>query len=233
MPYHLQPIASNLQQVKDNIAAAAVRSGRTAAQVKLVVVTKTIPAEVIGPLINLGVTDIGENRVQEAAEKFSRLGPAFHWHLVGHLQTNKVKKAVGLFDLIQSVDTLDLAESIDHCAAAREERIKILIQVNITGQASQSGVGPEEALRLAAQIARLPFLKLEGLMAIGPLTDDPEQTRPGYKKMFLIYDKIKKEIAPHGFHYLSLGMSNDYQVAIEEGANLVRIGQAIFGERKI
>lgn len=232
MPADQAAIAANLTQVKANIAAAAQRSGRHPEEIKLVVVTKTIPAEIIGRLVNLGITDIGENKVQEAADKFSHLGRAFHWHLVGHLQSNKAKKAVEMFDLIQSVDSLSLAEELNKHAAEREKRVKILLQVNISGAASQSGLDPAELLPLAEKVHQLHFLKLEGLMAIGPLTADPEETRPGYRKMSALYAKIKKEIVKTGFHYLSLGMSSDYPEAIEEGANLVRIGQAIFGERK-
>lgn len=225
-------IAANLAQVKANIAAAAAKSGRHPEEIKLVVVTKTIPAETVGRLVNLGITDIGENKVQEAEEKFTHLGPAFHWHLVGHLQSNKAKKALEMFDLIQSVDSLSLAEELNKQAAEREKRAKILLQVNISGAATQSGIAPEELLSLAEKIHRLHFLELTGLMAIGPLTPDPEEARPAYRKMSALYAKIKKEIVTAGFHYLSLGMSSDYPVAIEEGSNLVRIGQAIFGKRK-
>ncbi|HHV43242.1 MAG TPA: YggS family pyridoxal phosphate-dependent enzyme [Firmicutes bacterium] len=221
-------IVRNIEEIQRKIAQAAKKSGRTAKDVTLVAVTKSVAAEVINQAIAAGISDIGENRVQEAREKFSSLAPVRR-HMIGHLQTNKVNQAIELFDLIHSVDSLRLGEAIARRAARQGKVMPILVQVNISGEATKYGVAPEETLALVRALSGFVSLEVAGLMTICPAVEDPEEVRPYFRQMRL----LKEEIEQQGFplKYLSMGMSGDYEVAVEEGANMVRIGTALFQKR--
>lgn len=225
-------ITDNLKIVMDRIAAAAERSGRDPASVRLVAATKTVQPERIKEAVQAGVYIIGENRVQEAREKIRLLGSIASWHLIGTLQKNKAKYAVRLFDLIHSVDSLELAQELDRQAAKIGKVQDVLIEVNIAGEMSKSGVRADEAARLVSEAAGLKNISIRGLMTMPPYSEDPEDSRPYFRKL----RELSAEIAGHGFSgvsmaELSMGMSGDFEVAIEEGATMVRVGTAIFGER--
>jgi pyridoxal phosphate enzyme (YggS family) len=225
-------IADNLKTVKGRIASAAKRSGRDPSSVKLVVVTKTVDVERVREAVAAGAVILGENRVQEAKEKIEKLGRVAHWHLIGHLQTNKAKHAVKLFYLIHSVDTLELAEEIDRQAAKIGKVQDILVEVNIAGEETKAGVASEEAVALVKEAAKLKNISIKGLMTMPPLSYDPEDSRPYFKKLRELSASIAKENIPGvSMKELSMGMSGDFEVAIEEGATMVRVGTAIFGER--
>ena len=199
----------------------------------LIGVTKGVDVERIQEAITSGLEAAGENRVQEAREKVKTLGGAVRWHMVGHLQRNKVKEAVGLFELIHSVDTFQLAQEIEKAASLLGKKVPVLLQVNIQGQRTQFGADPEEVIQLAGEIAVLDHVKLMGLMAIAPLSEEPEKNRPYFRRMRELKEALDKEGDPRiKMQYLSMGMSQDFEVAVEEGSNMVRIGRAIFGERK-
>jgi len=197
--------------------------------VTLIGVTKTIPPATIREAVALGLTEIGENRVQEAGIKKLALGSGLQarWHLIGHLQSNKAKAAVELFDVIHSVDSLKLIEELERHAATQERVMEVLVQVNVSGEATKSGCRPEDALPLANAIHGAAHLTLSGLMTIPPLANDPDAARVHFRRLRQLRDQLRGS----GALKLSMGMSNDFEVAIEEGANFVRIGTAIFGER--
>ncbi len=225
-------IADNLKRVQDRIAAAAMRAGRDPSAIKLVVVTKTVDIERIRQAVDAGALILGENRVQEAKEKIEQLGPVASWHLIGRLQSNKAKYAVKLFYLIHSVDTIDLANEIDKQAAKINKVQDVLIEVSIAGEASKAGVGLTETVALVRETAKLRNLSVKGLMTIPPFLDDPEGVRPYFRRLRELSEAIAKENIPNvSLKELSMGMSHDFEVAIEEGATLVRVGTAIFGER--
>ncbi len=197
--------------------------------VTLIAVTKTHGVDVINEAIDCGVTDIGENKVQEVLAKYEYVKPV-RWHLIGHLQTNKVKQIVGKVDMIQSVDSLYLAEEINKRCEAIGKTMDVLIQVNAAGEPQKFGVSPQDAEGLAKAISQMPNLRLRGLMHIAPEADDPEDIRKYFKEVKDIFDRLKPQFGKD-FDTLSMGMSSDYGVAIEEGSNCVRIGTAIFGKR--
>jgi pyridoxal phosphate enzyme (YggS family) len=220
-------IADNLRSVRERAAAACERAGRSPDEVTIVGVSKTFPAALVVEACRAGLTDTGENRVQEVAAKIpavEALGSSPRWHLVGHLQTNKVKTALGLFDIIHSVDSVRLAELISRQAANLAVR-PILLEVNVAGEASKFGLRPEETGRALEGIARLPGLAVQGLMTVAPMVDDPEEVRPVFRELRRLRDAL-------GLRDLSMGMTDDFEVAIEEGATIVRIGRAIFGARE-
>jgi hypothetical protein len=221
-------ITDNLRTVKIRIEQAAKRTGRDSGEIKLVAATKDVPAGLIKEAINAGLTDIGENRVQEAKQKFDVLKdqPAT-WHMIGHLQTNKVKAALEIFSVIQSVDSERLADEISQRA---QKLVEVFIEVNTSGEESKFGILPEKAVRLAEHISGLKNLKLAGLMTVGPLTGDKTAVRTSFKLLKSLFEQIKGLNLPSvELKYLSMGMSQDFETAIEEGSNLVRIGRAIFG----
>jgi len=226
------PIADNLKMVTDRIASAAKRSGRDLLSVKLVVVTKTVDVDRIREAVDAGALILGENRVQEAKEKIEKLGPIASWHLIGHLQTNKAKYAVKLFYLIHSVDSLELAKEIDKQAAKLGKVQDVLIEVSIAGEASKAGVASENAVALVKGVAKLENISIKGLMTMPPYSASPEDSRPYFKKLRELSESISRENIPGvSMNELSMGMSGDFEVAIEEGATIVRVGTAIFGER--
>ena len=225
-------IEENLQGINSRIQQAALKSGRRRENIRLVVVTKTVDLDRIKEAIRCGIEIIGENRVQEAEEKFNRITEKVDKHLVGHLQTNKTKKAVELFDLIQSVDTTHIAEEISKRAQEHGKSMDVLVEVNTSGEKTKFGVEPEETISLIETISKFPGIRIRGLMTIGLFSDDPEATRPCFKKLEFIFDEITGLKIPNvEMRYLSMGMTGDFEVAIEEGSNLVRIGTGIFGAR--
>ncbi len=226
-------IADNLRSIHDRIAAAALRAGRTPDSVKLVVVTKTVDQDRIRQAAAAGATILGENRVQEARDKISALGRIAQWHLIGRLQTNKAKYAVRLFDLIHSVDNLELARELDRQAAKIAKVQDVLIEVSIAAEAAKAGIAIDDCLELTRQAAVLKTIRVLGLMAIPPFLDNPEQVRPFFRTLRELSGRIADEKIPNVFlQELSMGMSGDFEVAVEEGSTMVRVGTAIFGERK-
>jgi pyridoxal phosphate enzyme (YggS family) len=226
-------IADNFKTVMDRIAAATKRAGRDSSSVKLVTVTKTVSIEKIREALSSGATILGENRVQEAKEKIEQLGRhAHHWHLIGHLQANKAKYAVKLFDLIHSVDNLELAVEIDKQASKIGKVQDVLIEVSIAGETAKAGVSIDDAERLVRHVATLGNIRVMGLMTMPPYSENSEDSRPYFKKLKELSSIIERENTPGvSMAELSMGMSGDFEVAIEEGATLVRVGTAIFGTR--
>ena len=225
-------IKNNLQALKEEIARAIERR-RTEIQdqkVTLIAVTKNHGVDMMREAIDLGVDEIGENRIQEASEKFSTLDRKVKWHLIGHLQTNKVKPAVKMFDLIHSVDSEHLAESLNRAAKAIDKVQDILIQINLANEVSKTGVNINEYDQLIEKVNALENLRLRGLMLIAPNYEDVEECRPLFRSMYEIFQRLKRDQA-EDIKYLSMGMTHDYKIAIEEGANMIRVGTAIFGQR--
>ena len=222
-------ISENLESLQDRINKVCARSGRRVEEVTLVCVTKEVSADEAKEAISLGVQDVGENRVQDALTKYQAIGPSVNWHMIGHLQTNKAKQAVKIFDLIHSVDSLKLAEQLDKEAGKLEKKQDILIQVNTSGEESKFGVEEKEVVPLVKAAANLKNLRIKGLMTMAPFVDEPEKTRAHFKRLRFLAERIASmSIEGVVMHYLSMGMSQDFEVAIEEGANLVRIGSSIF-----
>ena len=225
-------IADNLASIQERISKAALRAGRDPAAIRLVAVSKTVSAESIQEAIAAGVTILGENYVQEARNKIARIGKQVEWHFIGHLQSNKAKYAVELFSMVHSVDRLSLAEELDQEANKQGKIVPVLIQVNISGEESKSGIDPQETLQLLERIAALQHLAVHGLMAMPPWFEDPEDARPYFITLRKLREKLSREKIPKvALRELSMGMSGDFEVAINEGATLVRIGTAIFGPR--
>ncbi len=223
-------LRARLDVVRQRIAEACRRAGRPASSVALVAVTKQVPAEVMRQALGLGVTDVGENRVQEAGDKREALtGVAARWHLIGHLQRNKAKLAVTLFDIVHSVDTPELAGALGRHAQASGRVLDALIQVNMSGEATKHGCRPETAQHLAETVLATAGLRWRGLMTIAPAVQDAEQARPHFRRLRELRDTLARALgADRAALQLSMGMSQDFDVAIEEGADLVRIGSAIF-----
>ncbi len=227
-------LKSRIADIMAQINQAALRCGRNPEDVRLVAVSKTFPVEAIEKAVGAGLTVFGENYVQEARPKIERLASArLSWHFIGHLQTNKARYAVHLFDLIHSVDSLRLARALDREAAKAGKIQAVLIQVNIAREAAKSGIEPEDAPQLVDDISRLKHLSLRGMMTMPPYFDQPEKVRPYFSALRDLRDRIVAEASPAGISLpeLSMGMSGDFAAAIECGATLIRIGTAIFGER--
>jgi len=198
-----------------------------------VAVSKTVEPERINQAIRFGIDIIGENRVQEAEAKFKDIKEVVEKHLVGHLQTNKAKKAIELFDFIQSVDSERIAREISKRASDKGKVMDVLVEVNTSAEETKFGIEPDQALPLIETISRLEGIKIKGLMTIGLFTDNPEKTRPCFKKLKELFERIKSaNVTNVEMRYLSMGMSNDFEVAIEEGSNMVRVGTGIFGSRR-
>ena len=227
-------IATNINTIKQRIAAAAVRSHRAPDSIKLLAVTKTVPSVCIGEAIDAGVTIFGENYVQEAKEKIAVIGPRAQWHMIGHLQTNKAKYAVNLFNYIHSVDRIDLARELDKKARLTGHKMNILIEVNVSGEKTKNGIPAATAISLVRDVSMLENLSVRGLMTMAPYSANPENSRPYFTSLRNLRDDIiRAEITGILMEELSMGMTDDFEVAIEEGATIVRIGRAIFGERKL
>ena len=225
-------IKSNIEYVNELKNAAAEKSGRTGEDVLLVAVTKLHSPEEINEAIDAGVTDIGENKVQEILDKYDKVKPV-RWHLIGHLQTNKVKYIIDKVCLIHSVDSLHLAKEIDKRAAQHDLTMDILVQVNSAEEESKFGVTTEETDQLIEDIAQqCPNVRIRGLMCIAPFEENPDESKPYFEHVKKIYDKYAAiKTYRIDFSYLSMGMTNDFEAAIEEGSNLIRVGTAIFGYR--
>jgi pyridoxal phosphate enzyme (YggS family) len=229
-------IAQNLVQVRERINAAARRAGRRSEDIALMAVSKMFPAERIREAYDAGLRLFGESRVQELAGKIDSLSdlPAVEWHLIGHLQTNKAAKAVELFASVDSVDSLRLAQKLDASARQVSKKIGVLIEINIGGEAAKSGLAPgsRELEELLLGAHGLEYLEFRGLMAVPPFTDDPQEARPYFRRLRELRDQIAaRRLSGVDVGILSMGMSHDFEVAIEEGSNCVRVGTAIFGER--
>jgi len=225
-------VRERIEQVRRRIAEAAGRSGRDPNDVQLVAVTKSVAVYQIREALDAGLKVFGENRIQEAKGKVALLSsPSIQWHLVGHLQTNKSKLAVELFELIHSLDSVKLAASMDRHGAALRKQVRALIEVNLGGESDKSGLHESELLPLLQACRAYAHLTIEGLMAIPPFHRNPQDVRPYFRRLRLLRDRAADTHPDFRLRHLSMGMSNDFEVAIEEGATLVRIGTAIFGNR--
>ena len=222
-------IRANLERTRDRIARAAERSGRTQEDVTLVAIAKTFPVHVVEEAIAAGIGDVGENRAQELRDKVAALGDRVRWHFVGHLQTNKVRTVVGGIVLLHSVDRYGLAEAVARRARSLDIVQDVLLEVNISGEPSKHGVEPAAARDLASRVAALEGVRVRGLMTMPPLTEDPEDSRPYFRDLASLRDELVDSL-PEATE-LSMGMTRDFEVGVEEGATLVRIGEAIFGPR--
>lgn len=227
-------VGARIARIRARIAAAALKCGRLPHEVTLIAISKTHPASLVRTVIELGATDIGENRVQEAEQKINEVGRnAARWHLVGHLQANKARRAVQLFDVIHSLDSLELASRLDRlCGEEARERLPVLIQVDLGHEETKAGIDERQLSQLVDNIKELERIQLVGLMTLPPFFDDPEHARPFFRRL----REFRDELGAQGAFgdqkgELSMGMTNDFEVAIEEGATMVRIGTAIFGER--
>lgn len=224
-------IAARLARVRERIERARERAGRAEA-VTLVAVTKTHPAETVQAAIHAGVADVGENRVQELEAKVAAVGrSAVRWHLIGHLQRNKVGKALPLFDLIHSLDSERLAQALSAEAVKTGATARALVEINSVGEASKGGFGAESAVDAVARMAELPGLALVGMMTMAPFTDDSATVRRAFATTRRTCEEAARQVAGFRAEHLSMGMSNDFEIAVEEGATLVRVGSSIFGER--
>jgi PLP dependent protein len=226
-------IAANINQVRQRIAVAAVRAGRDPNAVKLMAVTKTVDPERILAAVKAGITILGENYVQEAKDKIAAVGGDVKWHMIGRLQTNKARYAVKMFDFIHSVDRLELARELAKRAGAINRRLNVLIEVNVSKEESKSGIPADEAVELIRQVSVLPELNVQGLMTMAPYSDNPENSRLYFQALRHLRNEITRTgIDNIHMEELSMGMTDDFETAIEEGATIVRIGRAIFGARK-
>jgi len=218
-----EDIRENYASVLARIAAACARAGRDTSEVTLIAVTKTFPAEAVTAAVGAGATDVGENRVQEARDKRPLVKRAARWHLIGHLQSNKAKEAVRVFDVIQTIDSLSLADKLAKAAAGEGKRIDVMLEVNIGREPQKAGVGPDEVEALARDVGKLDALRLTGLMTIPPQGEEAA-TRAYFRELRALRERT-------GLKELSMGMTDDFEIAIEEGATMVRVGRAIFGAR--
>ena len=225
-------LEANFESIQQRIRQAGERAGRDPASVRLVAVSKGHPPEAIEAAAKLGHLLFGESRVQEAKAKIPLCSSRLHWHLIGHLQTNKCRDAVRLFSMVHSVDTLKLAEEINQSAEKLSKRVPVLLEVNVAGEASKFGLKPNDVLALLPQFNALPRIEIHGLMTIAPWTPEPDTVRPFFRQLRDLKEQCENLLGaplPH----LSMGMSGDFEVAIEEGATMVRIGTALFGPRSL
>jgi pyridoxal phosphate enzyme (YggS family) len=222
-------VRENVARLRREIDESLERSGRTGDSVAIVAVTKRFPPGAINAAVAAGITDIGENRVQETSEKKPKVDVECRWHLIGHLQRNKINKALGLYDLIQSVDSYELAEAIN---TRTDSPVEILLQVDSSGEETKFGLDPETLIDTAKKISMLDKMQLRGLMTIGPLTDDETRIRHIFRLTRSLFEELRDMTLPNcEMRFLSMGMSGDYRIAIEEGSNMIRVGTVIFGER--
>ncbi|MBQ8933688.1 MAG: YggS family pyridoxal phosphate-dependent enzyme [Lachnospiraceae bacterium] len=225
-------IRENLEQVRKNIADACARAGRDPSEVILLAVSKTKPLEMIREAVAAGQRAFGENYVQELTEKYEALGNSVDWHMIGHLQRNKVKYIIGKTSLIHSVDSIRLAEQIEKEAEKKDVSVDVLLEVNVAHEDSKWGFTPEETIEAVKTVSAFPHVHVCGLMTSAPITEDPESNRPYFCELRRLFDTIAASAPEHvDMRVLSMGMTGDYQVAVEEGATLVRVGTGIFGAR--
>lgn len=228
----MEGLKENLMVVQENIRTACEKVGRDVTEVTLIAVSKTKPVSMLEEIYQEGIREFGENKVQELTEKYEVLPKDIHWHMIGHLQRNKVKYIVDKACLIHSVDSLRLAEEISQQAQKKQIEVNILVEVNIAQEESKFGISKEEAISLVEMMAKLPGLRINGLMTIAPFVENPEENRIYFRKMKeLSVDIARKNIDNVSMNVLSMGMTGDYMVAIEEGSTMVRVGTGIFGER--
>lgn len=225
-------VQEQLEEVRQNIRNACERSGRKVEDVTLIAVSKTKPVPMLQEAYDAGARDFGENKVQEMLEKEPQLPSDIRWHMIGHLQKNKVRQVIDKVVLIHSVDTVGLAEQIEKEAVKRDLDVSILLEVNVAGEESKFGFAPEEVEEAAREIAKYPHVHIQGLMTIAPFVENSEENRGVFKKLYELYvDMKRKNIDNVTMNVLSMGMTGDYQTAIEEGATMVRVGTGIFGTR--
>ncbi|MCS7081089.1 MAG: YggS family pyridoxal phosphate-dependent enzyme [Chloracidobacterium sp.] len=224
-------IADNVAAVRERIAAASARAGRAPEQITLIAVSKTQPVTAIQAAADCGILDIGENRVQEALTKIPYSPPTLRWHLIGHLQSNKAKPAVEHFHLIHTVDSIPLAQRLDRLARERGRIQPVLLQVKLGDEPTKSGLAPADLPMVYATVRELPNLRIRGLMTIPPFRPNPEDVRPYFRQLRALRDELRDRFPDDALSELSMGMSHDFEVAIEEGATLIRVGTAIFGAR--
>lgn len=230
----MESVGDNVERIRERIAEAALRRGRDPSGVRLMAVTKTVDDSRIGEALAAGVDILGENYVQEAKRKIETLGRKVEWHFIGHLQSNKARHAVCLFDLIHSVDRLGLAAELDRRSDRAGVVTPVLIQVSLGGEETKGGVSPEDALALVREVAAMKHLSIRGLMTMPPWFDDPEEARPFFRALREMGERVRESGIPGvSMEELSMGMTQDYEVAVEEGATIVRVGRALFGERPV
>jgi len=227
-------IAENVGRIQERMGAAARRAGRNPEDIRLVAVSKTVEEDRVLQAIRAGVKILGENYVQEAKKKIQNVGHQVGWHFIGHLQTNKARIAVRLFDMIHSVDNLDLAKELSRAAEQQGKILSILLQINLSEEATKFGASEKEMFRMAETISKMPALTVVGLMTLPPYFENPEDARPYFIQLRRLGERLRQENIPRlAMKELSMGMSNDFEAAIEEGATLVRVGTAIFGPREL
>lgn len=228
----MSEITANWRRVMCNVADAARRGGRDPEEIKVIAVTKTIDAEHVREALTAGAKDLGENRVQEALPKMASIGTGPTWHFIGRLQSNKAKDVIGRFNLVHSLDRDSLASELDRRAAISELTVDCLLEVNVAGESTKGGLALHEVLAFCSGLRRYPRIRVQGLMTVAPMVDNPEAARPVFARLRSLAEELRAQGWDHApTQYLSMGMSGDYQVAIEEGAHFVRIGSAIFGRR--
>ncbi len=228
-----EEIKGNIHRVKERIAQAALRAGREPEEIKLVAVSKSFGLEHIRAAIAAGIHILGENKVQEAHQKIPLIESGVSWHMVGHLQSNKAKRAAELFDTIHSIDRLSIAEKLNRHLAALSKRMEVLIQVDLAGEETKFGISEGELEELVRRVGEMENLTLKGLMIMPPFFSNPEDVRPYFQRLRQLLNQLNcKEVVPAELKELSMGMSHDFEVAIEEGATMVRVGTAIFGPRE-
>ena len=223
-------VAERFHAIRERIDRSATAASRDPSGITLVAVSKTFPAETVAEALAAGVTDLGENRVQEAKEKRQSVAVPARWHLIGHLQSNKAKEAARLFEMIESVDSVDLALRLGREAEKLGKQLEILLQLNVGSEEQKSGVAVDDARAIAKELISIPALKLRGLMTIPPI-GSPDDTRAHFRRMRILFEELREDLASESFNQLSMGMSEDFEIAIQEGATIVRIGRAIFGGR--
>ena len=227
-------VAENLKTIRERVDAACERAGRRPEEVALIAVSKTKPLSMLQEAYEAGARDFGENKVQEILEKYPEMPEDARFHMIGHLQTNKVKQVVGKAVLIHSVDSLHLAEKIEQEAAKRGLTADILLEVNVAREESKFGLMLEEVIPLLEEVKNLPHVRVRGLMTIAPNVENPEENRKHFKKLYQLYVDIKSKNIDNGtMSVLSMGMTGDFEVAVEEGATMIRVGTGIFGSRQI
>ena len=227
-------VAENLKTIRERVDAACERAGRRPEEVALIAVSKTKPLSMLQEAYEAGARDFGENKVQEILEKYPEMPEDARFHMIGHLQTNKVKQVVGKAVLIHSVDSLHLAEKIEQEAAKRDLTADILLEVNVAREESKFGLMLEEVIPLLEEVKNLPHVRVRGLMTIAPNVENPEENRKHFKKLYQVYVDIKSKNIDNGtMSVLSMGMTGDFEVAVEEGATMIRVGTGIFGSRQI
>ncbi len=223
-------VEERLEVVRRRIARAAAAAGRDPASITLIGATKSVDVDRVRAAFHAGLRDFGENRVQEALPKIAAVGAGPRWHLIGHLQRNKARQAVGAFGVIHSIDTVALAETLDRAARLTGRRVSVLIEVNVGGEATKFGVAPEAMEGLVGALGACEWVQPVGLMTVAPPAQDPQVVRPVFRTLRELRDRLQRQLGGT-FRELSMGMSDDFEVAVEEGATMVRIGRAIFGER--